>query len=427
MIMLYYVFRNFNRDKERLDCNHLWLKITLLLYLIPLPLLKKGYLKLFAAVNSVSQGTEGGYTGSLLHNYVITVGDRKYFSNGVWLEAAICLVWITVVILIMAVKAVRFTLRKRRLLKHCVPETDAVLLDALRDLKKSFGIRRKVSLYYCENISPFSTGLWNPVIIVPLKMRGGVPDTVLKHELIHIKRYDMLYQMLAGWVLCFHWFNPLVYFLPRELNRMTELVCDSMVTKGHTREEKMAYVRLIVREASVDNVKLSWSQSLSREGSFIEERIVYIMKNRNHKIRGIVSAVCLGMAMMASSLTVFAYEDVTQISFANGEAEESGDFNNIEVAVKLNAEDGGFLQEIDCILYDRQFVDGQGNIYEINPQMSSYLSCKHTYRSGEYQTHAKDGNGGCKVKIYEAKICTICHEVEVGDLIQSVTFSKCTH
>ena len=51
------------------------------------------------------------------------------------------------------------------------------------------------------------------------------------------------------------------------------------------------------------------------------------------------------------------------------------------------------IMEID-VVYDMQFVDMEGNIYQINEKdMEFYASCNHSYRAGFFDEHIKHTNG----------------------------------
>lgn len=83
-----------------------------------------------------------------------------------------------------------------------------------------------------------------------------------------------------------------------------------------------------------------------------------------------------------------------------------------------------------CILYDEQFVDVDGNITPVNgvsTHILPILCLKHKIVEGYYQTHVKDGKGGCVVKTYESTKCIYCDTIWVGDLYAIAEFTTCTH
>ena len=79
------------------------------------------------------------------------------------------------------------------------------------------------------------------------------------------------------------------------------------------------------------------------------------------------------------------------------------------------------------ILYDEQFVDMDGNIVPANGINPRLICPGHNIVSGYFQTHAKDGKGGCNVKTYHSTRCLYCETIWVGDLCAVDTHVTCPH
>lgn len=88
------------------------------------------------------------------------------------------------------------------------------------------------------------------------------------HELIHYKRKDIYYKWLVQVVWCIHWFNPLLYLVVGEINRLCELSCDEAVISfleldGERREYAGVLLEAVVPENTYkDNIT---SLTLSEE------------------------------------------------------------------------------------------------------------------------------------------------------------------
>src|SRR5699024_8410929 len=76
---------------------------------------------------------------------------------------------------------------------------------------------------------------------------------VLTHELIHIKRFDMLAKYVLVAALCIHWFNPLVWVMYILANRDLELSCDEAVVKTFGENEKSSYANTLISLAESRN------------------------------------------------------------------------------------------------------------------------------------------------------------------------------
>lgn len=70
----------------------------------------------------------------------------------------------------------------------------------------------------CNNIfetdrinTAFVLGIINPKIIVSNNISKDEMSYVIKHEEIHIKRYDYIIKPIAFFILAIHWFNPAIW------------------------------------------------------------------------------------------------------------------------------------------------------------------------------------------------------------------------
>ncbi len=120
-----------------------------------------------------------------------------------------------------------------------LPCEDEQLQNELQILTKQLGIRRSVALAISDKIgSPTQVGLLKPVIVLPtpmVKSRDQL-ESILIHELIHVKRWDCLYRLLAMMGMAFYWFNPLFHHIKHLLFEVQEQACDdwTVTTTGNS-------------------------------------------------------------------------------------------------------------------------------------------------------------------------------------------------
>ncbi|OAA82903.1 M56 family metallopeptidase [Clostridium ljungdahlii] len=90
----------------------------------------------------------------------------------------------------------------------------------------------KNNIFECETIlSPFVLGFIKPKIYLPIGLNKVEQSYILKHEQIHIKRYDYMIKLIAFLTLCLHWFNPLVWLSFMLMSKDMEMSCDEQVLK----------------------------------------------------------------------------------------------------------------------------------------------------------------------------------------------------
>ena len=115
---------------------------------------------------------------------------------------------------------------------------------------------------------PAVFGLVEPILILP---RGFFEDysdqqqeLMICHELTHLCRRDLLWNIVASFLRCLFWFNPLFRFCEQCYRADQELACDDAVIAGRARADRKAYGLAL----------LSAVQSRSSAGvaSFLDQR-----------------------------------------------------------------------------------------------------------------------------------------------------------
>jgi beta-lactamase regulating signal transducer with metallopeptidase domain len=111
------------------------------------------------------------------------------------------------------------------------------LIAILNELRRRLGIRRQVKLVVSSRpIGPAAFGLLRPTIVLPEILLADKTseqiELILAHELVHIKRGDVIagYLQLAAQVVW--WFHPLIWWANREATRERERCCDRDVVEG---------------------------------------------------------------------------------------------------------------------------------------------------------------------------------------------------
>ncbi|SIO55841.1 BlaR1 peptidase M56 [Singulisphaera sp. GP187] len=152
----------------------------------------------------------------------------------------------------------------RQLTRSAVPVEDEPLLTLIGLEIRRMGIKVAPAVAFCERISvPIVVGLLRPVILLPAALASGLsPDqlqALLAHELAHIRRFDLvvnLVQRLAEAVLFFH---PAVWFVSHRISTERELAADDLVLAAGW--QRVHYADALVRMA-----ELSWALRRTRIG-----------------------------------------------------------------------------------------------------------------------------------------------------------------
>lgn len=189
-------------------------------------------------------------------------------------------------------QSVSYTLFRRtvRRWKRDVTRADyaAMLSDTARDLGVS-----APEMIVCEAIStPAVTGLLRPRLLLPHE-RYDVQELryILRHELCHLKRRDMLLKLVLLAANAMHWFNPVVYLMLRQADEDIELACDSAATDGLELPERAAYSRTLLAAVQSSVRALPATTCFGGTVERLKRRITNVLGAQKKRGLGIVALV----------------------------------------------------------------------------------------------------------------------------------------
>jgi beta-lactamase regulating signal transducer with metallopeptidase domain len=118
--------------------------------------------------------------------------------------------------------------------RQSLPVEDAGLLAMVRAQAKRIGRSCVPAVAFCERISvPMVIGIMRPMILLPATLVSGLsPDqlqALVTHELSHIRRYDLLVNLLQRIVETVLFFHPAVWLVSRRISMERENVADDAV------------------------------------------------------------------------------------------------------------------------------------------------------------------------------------------------------
>lgn len=147
--------------------------------------------------------------------------------------------------------------------------SDNILSECMQQLK----IKRKISLK-SGGKTPVLIGFFKPKIILPDGYSESEKRDIIMHELCHFKNGDILMIWTAVLILCFNWFNPIIWYSFFVFRRDIEIYCDSRVLKYC--ENKKEYAELLLKTALSRNRFVAGTTSLQNGEKEVERRIKYI-------------------------------------------------------------------------------------------------------------------------------------------------------
>ena len=155
---------------------------------------------------------------------------------------------------------------------------------------------RKPALFRSAAIrTPLMFGVFSPKIVIPEREYDEeLLLNILRHELMHYRRFDTLYKWVAVAILSAHWFNPLSWFIRKELNRACELSCDEMLLRSMTRGEKQSYGNTLLSMAATSALPAGVvATTFATEKRNLKERLVQIMNYKKSGVRMLAAVLAL--------------------------------------------------------------------------------------------------------------------------------------
>lgn len=178
---------------------------------------------------------------------------------------------------------------------------------------------REINIRYSGEVNtPRGLGIFDRSIILPDEAYTDKElYYILKHEYTHFLNRDLLVKMLIHIFCCVFWWNPIVYFLEKDVSQALEIKCDLCVTEQMDNREKADYLATILsilKKADTAGKKLvlySTAQLVSKEHEteIVERFRIVSGKHRFRRGRKILPAT--GIAAFLA-VFVFSYSFVLQ-------------------------------------------------------------------------------------------------------------------
>lgn len=166
------------------------------------------------------------------------------------------IIWIIGVIIYLSINIVKHLIFISIIKRWFYNNNDELLIQSLEKIKKELNIKVNIQLKTCKIIeTPMLIGFIRPKIVLPMNLFSEDEIIfVLKHELIHFKRKDLLYKLIIFITSGIHWFNPIVYLMNKEISYECEASCDEAIMKSEPINRRKLYGEMIL-STMLENAK----------------------------------------------------------------------------------------------------------------------------------------------------------------------------
>lgn len=230
---------------------------------------------------------------------------------GLWktLRGKLALVWLAGVLLSLGWHAAAYAVFYRKLARSfALPHAED--LAVFRAINKDERIRLVCS---GQTDTPMLVGILHPRVILPRPAyvkNGMEPELcgILRHELTHHSRHDLIYKWAVAFVAGLHWFNPAVYLMRHEINAACELSCDEAVIETMSVSERKAYGNTLLALASKRCLPPDVAATTLSEGKRqLKERLINIMnyKKTTRAAAALMAVLALALTGCAGGIAAF--------------------------------------------------------------------------------------------------------------------------
>jgi len=170
------------------------------------------------------------------------------------------------------------------------------------DLVRSLGLGTNVRTLESDSAPmPLTWGIAHPVVVLPEDASGwpaGRLETVLLHELVHVKRRDLLAQVIGQMACSLYWFHPLAWVALRQLRKERERACDDAVLlRGVEAHDYAGHLLDLVRALAAKRSPWVDAPAMA-ESSDLESRVKALL-DRNRNRRPVSRRLAVAMAGLA--------------------------------------------------------------------------------------------------------------------------------
>ena len=175
------------------------------------------------------------------------------------------------------------------------------------------GARLRIStpvtlLESCLADVPVVIGYLRPVILMPVGLLTGLPagqiESILLHELAHIRRYDYLVNLLQTSVESLLFYHPAVWWISGVIRAERENCCDDVVVSihGDAREYAVALATLEQNRCAVREA------ALAATGGSLVKRIHRLLDKPEGPRTALTPAFSAGVLTIAAALALAAWQ-----------------------------------------------------------------------------------------------------------------------
>lgn len=263
----------------------------------------------------------------------------------------IAALWLIIALLLLVRKITIYQSFVKYVRAGSKPVNDIALLERFGQILAKNQVRKHVELSVNHLVSsPLLIGFWHPHIILPdTDLSADDFYYTVIHELTHYKRRDMYYKWVIQLTICLHWFNPFVYRMEKEINRLCELSCDERVIRSLSEKARKSYGDTLLNAIGIGGSYKDAlaSVTLKESKELLKGRLDAIMKYKNKSTAAMTAAFIAALMLLFAAACLGAYT-----SYASYAGSDNAQYNPPRKTTSSPAPNEMTPPESDRFLFD---------------------------------------------------------------------------
>lgn len=217
-------------------------------------------------------------TGNNLQHYVSSF--VRYFDEHASLFVTI---WF-IIFMAQCVKILSGLVHIQRIRHYKTSPAPAFWAERIGVLAKKLNIKKHIVLLQSAIIKvPAVVGFFKPTILVPLGLINNLSqeevESILMHELAHIRRKDYLFNLLQCFIDIMFFFNPAILWISSLIRNERENCCDDIAI-NETKNKKQ-FIQALVSFHQYNNAAPKYAMPFAARKPKLVDRVKRIVSNNN--------------------------------------------------------------------------------------------------------------------------------------------------
>lgn len=240
---------------------------------------------------------------------------RRIFTYAILKEPVELLVWHGLIVF-WVVGIVFFLIQKAVVYGRCLRTISLLEEQSWEDIcaRYQFDITgyedlRKIRFVFGRYFtSPYLLGLGKNYLVMPEKEYSNEEFRyIVLHELMHVRNKDILWKVLIDLLCVAFWWNPIIYWMKRELSRLIEMRNDMQIFSVLEEDQKVGYMECLKSTAEeLAGRDMAFGVSFNRSDlKELEKRMKMMLTDgRYSRSLQVTLAILIGVLLLGTSAVV---------------------------------------------------------------------------------------------------------------------------